>query len=149
MEGSNNQGDDYISDNDNADDNSDVEDNDSDDEEANWYYLLDKTNFQQLKKNDISMTNICVDFYSEGHEGQSFFNDIAWEIGGDSISDNTYLKKLTIKFSGRSYILGEEGHNLPTREQLQAFFSCVYRNCSIDKYWKYMESMLVMSSVGV
>jgi len=126
MEGSNNQGDDYISDNDN------VDDNDSDDEEADWYYLLDKTNFLQLKKNDISMTNICVDFYSEGHEGQSYFNNIAWEIGGDSISDNKYLKKMTIKFSGRSYILGEEGHNLPTREQLQAFFSCVYRNCSIE-----------------
>jgi len=28
--------------------------------------------------------------------------------------------------------LGEEGHNLPTRQQLRDFFLCIYRNSSID-----------------
>jgi len=32
---------------------------------------------------------------------------------------------------GKNYILGEQGQNLPKRQQLQDFFSCIYRNSSI------------------
>ena len=54
-------------------------------------------------------------------------------MDGDSISNNTHLESVVIEYSDDSqkYTLGEQGQNLPTRQQLQDFFSCIYRNCSI------------------
>ena len=73
-------------------------------------------------------------------DDECYFNSIDWKVDGDCISDNKCLKKLIISFSGRClgrpsdqhYILGEQGHNLPTRQQLQDFFSCIYQNRSIN-----------------
>ena len=48
------------------------------------------------------------------------------------------MKRLRIYHNATSvfspkYILGDEGHNLPKRQQLQEFFSCIYRNSSIHQ----------------
>jgi len=122
---------------DNVNDNNDIEE-DSDDED-DGYYLLDKINFHHLKQNDVSMTVVNVDLNCDGHGGESYFNGIDWKVDGDCIADNRHIKRLNIEFSGRclgrhcgeKYILGEQGHNLPTKQQLQHFFSCICQNRSI------------------
>ena len=59
-----------------------------------------------------------------------------WKEDGYCISNNTHLKRLRIhyhcaNFPKQRYILGEQGSTLPTRQQLQDFFSCIYQNSSI------------------
>ena len=109
---------------------------------------LDGNMLQKLKKNDPAITHVNIHFNcnSQGRSSNSiyggyFFNSIDWKVDGDCIANNTHLKKLVLSYRsteslGRArgrqpYTLGEEGHNLPTRQQLQAFFSCIYQNSSI------------------
>ena len=81
---------------------------------------------QRLKQNDSGVTNLSVSISDE------YFNSIDWKVDGDCIANNKLLKKLLITYhrSGRN-ILGEEGR-LPTQQLLQEFFSCIYRNSSIE-----------------
>jgi len=82
------------------------------------------------------------------------FNSIDWKEDGYCIANNTQLKTINLSYSGsclgRSselrYNLGEQGHNLPTRQQLQDFFSCIYQNNSIDTL--KIESVFVDSKFG-
>ena len=121
-----------------ADNIDDIEDEDSDNEEdENKYSLitLDKKVLQRLKQNDPSIKSIRICL----QDGECFFNTINWKNEyGDCIAKNTQLKKIYIYYHGRDfyeekYILGELGNNLPSREQLHAFFLCVYRNSSIEE----------------
>ena len=110
----------------NINDNSYIEDDDSDvEDDENYSSITLELNaeiLQRLKQNDSGVTNINV-LLTGG-----CFNTINWEEEADCIAKNTQLKKLRLTYDGS---LGEEGHNLPTRKQLQGFFSCVYRNSSI------------------
>jgi len=138
----NNQGNDDNAENsggDIADESSKITTEDSDDEyeDNDWphYDNLYEETFQKIKQNDPSITNLSVWL-----DGKCFFNSIDWKEDGCFIANNTHLKRLQLIFHGRClgrprgehYILGEEGHNLPTRQQLRDFFSCIYRNSSID-----------------
>ena len=150
MEDTNHQGNDDNADNsgDIAVESSETAEEDSDDgyEDNDWphYDNLYEETFQKIKQNDPSITNLSVWL-----DGKCFFNSIDWKEDGCCIANNTHLKRLQLIFHGRClgrprgehYILGEEGHNLPTRQQLQDFFSCIYRNSSIDT--------LVIESISV
>jgi len=78
------------------------------------------------------------------------FNSIDWKEDGYCIVNNTQLKTIKLSYRGRPcgerYILGEQGHNLPTRQQLQDFFSCIYQNNSIDTL--IIESVFVDNEFG-
>ena len=136
MEGTNNQDNPIENNDNNVNDNIDIEDEDSDDED-DGYYLLDENHLQKLKENDPSITGLDIELNCNGDE--CFFNGINWKEYDGCICNNTHLKKLLINSVGtcldrpygKNYILGEQGHNLPTRQQLQDFFSCIYRNSSI------------------
>lgn len=114
-------------------------DNDSNDEDTNTlgytkHTILDKDTFHRLKQNDTSITDIEVALHTSN--GECFFNSVDWKEDGDCIANNANLKSLRIihhdeRPDAQLYVLGEEGHNLPTREQLQGFFSCIYQNRSI------------------
>lgn len=116
-------------------------------EEVEYYDRdIDETNKEQmelndrtkarLERNDSSLLDIqiCLDdlFNSMNYRG---------EDGGvfNLIANNNHLKKLSLTFRGRCldrptnqpYILGEQGHNLPTRQQLLRLFTCINRNNSI------------------
>jgi len=134
MEERNNNQDDTMeinNDGDNVDESCDIEEEDSDYDDDQWYDLNNDT-LKRLKQNDApTITNLCIDL----QDGGCFFNSIDWKEDGGCISNNTHLERLHINYRGRSYeqkyILGEEGENLPTRQQLQDFFSCIYQNRSI------------------
>jgi len=137
---------------DNINDNSDIEDEDSDDPEESWNNLclrtsappkyslitLDKKVLQRLKQNDPSIASIRICLHCDV-DGECLFNSINWKKeDGDCIAKNTQLKKIYMYYHGRDfdeekYIIGELGNNLPTREQLQDFFLCVYQNSSIEE----------------
>ena len=90
---------------------------------------LDEKLFHRLKQNDSGVTNVSVSL-TERYFSQ-YFNSIDWKVDGGCIANNTQLKRLYM-FCGDS-ILGEEGQYLPTRQQLQDFFSCIYRSRSIKE----------------
>ena len=116
----------------NVNDDIDIEEDDSDtDEDAG--VDLDSKVLQRLKQNDPTITHLNVALNC-GDDGECFFNDIDWEKDGDCIANNIHLKRITInrKSYRQRYVLGEQGgHELPTRQQLQDFFSCVHQNSSI------------------
>jgi len=127
----------------------DINGDDSDDEgyeytpggDCTFFTTLSTNSLQRLKQNDPSLTNIVLAL-SHFIDGKYFFNSIDWKVNGDCIASNTQLEKLAIIFGRHNhpyYILGDEGHNLPTRQQLQDFFSCVYRNSSV----KYISIELI------
>ena len=94
---------------------------------------------QRLKQNDPSILGLHIPLRYDENGDYLFINNIDWKKDGDCISNNTHLKRLYTTYDGSSdddgirYILGEEGHNLPTRQKLQDFFSCVYQNSSINE----------------
>ena len=104
-------------------------------------FILDSDTFERLKQNDPSMIDLRVYLNCDDHTEYVtyFFNKIDWKEDGSFISNNTHLKRLRIYYNGRClgrpydqpYILGEEGDDLPTRQLLQDFFSCIYRSSSI------------------
>ena len=131
MEDTNNQDDniDIDSNNGTIDESSDSEEEDSENEDKPPIWLNNKISLQRLKQNDSEITNLSISLRD------NYFNNIDWkeEKNGNCISDNTQLKEVLI-FSPTTlsqYILGNEGQDLPTRQQLQDFFSCIYRNSSI------------------
>ena len=142
MEGTNNQDNPVENNDNNMNDNIDIEEDDSDDE-GDGYYSLDENHLQKLKENDPSITGLDIELNCNG--GECFFNSIDWKEYDSCISNNTHLKKLLINSVGtclerpygKNYILGEQGQNLPTRQQLQDFFSCIYRNSSITSILFY------------
>jgi len=108
------------------------------------YTRLDNNTLQRLKQNDPNPTINKLSIRLN-HDNGSFFNSIDWKVDGVCIADNTQLEKLFIShghIDGRNYILGEQGHNLPTRQQLQDFFSCVYRSSSIN-YIKFHSIQII------
>jgi hypothetical protein len=122
-------------------DNDDIGENDSDDEDDIGAELnLDETTLQRLKQNDPSITFLNVELNCDDN-GKCYFNNIDWKKDGDCISNNTQLKTIDISHFGKClgrpyvqpYILGEEGQNLPTKQQLQDFFSCICQNRSIKE----------------
>lgn len=123
-------------DNDTNEQNYDIMDEEDNDEEDERVYLNNET-FERLKQNDPTITNLYVQY-----GGGSFFNSIDWKKDGGCIANNTQLKSLVIYYVGnmhkQKYTLGEEGqydiYQLPTRQQLKHFFSCVYTNHSIGMF---------------
>jgi len=112
-------------------DNNDIGEDDSDDEEDEGLDLyLDETTLQILKQNK-SITHLSVKLNRYDSDEEPFFNSVDWKEEGDCISNNTQLKTIEISHHFQPYVLGEQGQNFPTREQLQDFFSCVHRNNSI------------------
>ena len=116
---------------------------------------LDETLFQRLKSNDSKVTSLHIGL-NPGDDGHAriayvFFNNINWKEDGDCIANNSNLKELVIEYRGpylgRKYYLGDElGRNLPTRQQLQDFFSCIYRNSSIKRL-SFCSMMIVDESL--
>ena len=112
-------------------------------EDDHRIYLNNKT-YERLKQNDPTITNLYVQY-----GGATLFNNIDWKEDGYCIAKNTHLKRLIIDHHGKClgrpwnepYVLGEQGQNLPTRQQLLDFFSCIYRNSSIKA--------LLLSSISV
>ena len=139
MDGINHQDDNEENGGDIADDSSEVL-GDSDDEYKDYvhpkYKHLDKATFQKVKQDDPSIINLSISLNCNYQNGECLFNNIDWKKDGDCISNNTQLRKIKLSYSGtpsgrhweERYILGEQGNDLPTREQLQDFFSCVYKN---------------------
>jgi len=146
MEETNNQDDTMEINNDvgNVDESRDIEEEENDYVDDQWYKLNDDT-FHCLKNNAPTITVVCIDLQDDG----CFFNSIDWKVDGSCISNNTHLKMLRIYFKGRclgrphgqSYILGEQGNELPTKQQLQDFFSCIRRNRSIE--WINIRSVYI------
>jgi len=101
------------------------------------YTKLDKNVLQGLKQNDPSITNVDVALHTI--DGDCFFNDVDWK--GWCFANNTHIKRLRITHRGpplerswnEKYILGEQGDNLPTLQQLLDFFSCIHQNRSIKE----------------
>ena len=120
-----------------------VEDSDDEDEDYSnrLQHTLDGDVLQRLKKNDLAVSDLYIQLNCDDN-GEYYFNSIDWKEDGNCISNNTQLKRIHItidddmsnveRHGQQAYILGEEGHNLPTRQQLQDFFSCLYRNRSIE-----------------
>ena len=110
------------------------------------YTRLNNNLFQGLKQNDPYITDIEVALHSI-FTGDCFFNSIDWKVDGYCIANNTHIKRLRIYYfttpnsDDHPYILGEERENLPTRQQLQDFFSCIYQNSSIKE--------LVIKGIGI
>ena len=95
---------------------------------------------QRLKKNDPAVSDLYITLHCDDN-GDCFFNSINWKLDGNCISNNTQLKRIHITYDDRmsierhgqqAYNLGEDGHNLPTKQQLHDFFSCLYQNRSIE-----------------
>jgi len=140
MEDSNNQDAMMEINNDNNTNEIEEEEEDDDDDTEDCRYDLDKNTFEELKKNNPAITNLRIWLNCDDTEHVTyFFNKIDWKVDGDCIAKNTHIKRLRISYQGsclgrpfgQPYILGEEGHNLPTRQQLQDFFSCIYQSHSI------------------
>jgi len=113
------------------------EEEDYDEDNILYTFKLDKKTLNNLKQNDPSVTDFTLGLHSSG-DREPFFNSIDWKVNGDCIANNTHMKRLRIYHNATSvfsskYSLGDEGHNLPKRQQLQEFFSCIYRNSSIHQ----------------
>ena len=120
-----------MDDNEDSEDDSEIEiDEDSDDEEV---VLEDETYLQRLKQNDPSLTAISIDYFDAD---DSYFKSINWKENGCCISDNTHLKELSIDNSCSTHygFAGKRGAKLPTKEQLQYFFSSIHENQSIEVF---------------
>ena len=146
MEDINHQEDNTEIDNDNNDVNDDENINETGETEEDGEYEvvwersfeLNKDTLQRLKENDPSVTHLNIPLHCND-DGDCFFNSINWKEDGNCIVNNTYLKKVIITYDGQClgrdweqpYILGEQGHNLPTRQKLQDFFSCIHQSSSI------------------
>ena len=126
--------------------NNTIEVEEEEEEDSDNILYLDNKLLQRLKLNDPTVTYLCVPLHCDEDSGECFFNKIDWKIDGDCIANNTHIKKLSITYHGRPnvrrYILGEEGHNLPTRQQLQDFFSCINRNSSIKTIGIFSTSII-------
>jgi len=133
MDETNNQIDLVGNNRDNLNDNNIIEDEDSDDEDDEnkySYITLDKKVLQRLP--NPSVTAVKISFEIMHDDGESYFKDFDWKEDGDCIANNTHLKRLKIYYEfGSKHSLGEDGDNLPTQQQLQDFFSCIYRNRTI------------------
>ena len=97
-----------------------------------------RVHYKNSKKNYPAISNLRIQLNCYYNGDKPFFSNVDWEKAGDYIiAGNKNLKCIHIVATRRSrrntYILGEEGHNLPTKQQLQDFFSCIYRNCSIKE----------------
>ena len=129
MDGSNQQEDGNDMENDhNIDDTNIIEEYDSEDED--YGYEFDEDTLQKLRENNPAVSTLSVDL-NKWYDEEPFFSSIDWKVDGNCISDNTQLKKLHIYSNDSSsypYTLGDQGQNLPTRQRLQDFFSCIYRN---------------------
>ena len=115
--------------------NSDIEEYDIDYEyegESEPYCILDKDTFKRLGQNDPSLTAIHIDhFYDE----DCVFKSINWKGNDDCIANNKHLKELWINNScsrNRSGFEEKFDTKLPTKEQLQYFFSSIHTNRSIE-----------------
>ena len=97
------------------------------DEEEDRAVKLDNDIFERLKKNDPAINNLYI-YYDRS---KTFFNSIDWKADGDCIANNTQLKKLRIYCA----LTQEEACDLPTRQQIQYFFSCIYQNSSIEEFF--------------
>jgi len=153
MEDANHQQDDGIDinndkDNDNNEEESYIEEDSEDDEDEE--VDLDKDIFETLKQNDPTVTDLQVVLNCYFNGDKSFFHDIDWKEHGYFIANNTQLKRIhifyristSVSICRSNYILGEEEElNLPTRQQLQDFFSCIYQNRSTK--------VLGFSSIGI
>jgi len=115
-------------------------------------FILDSDTFERLKRNDPSMIDLRVDLDCDDDAKYVtyFFNKIDWKADGDCIANNTHLKRMRIHYNGKylggsndlpRYVLGEEGDDLPTRQQLQDFFSCIHQNSSIKS--------IMMHGIGI
>jgi len=104
----------------------DIEDvGDTDDEVYGLPSVLDKKTFQKLKRNDPTITNLCITFDIRNYD-ECFFNSIDWKVDGNCLlANNTQLKKLSFNNATpysiddnnrRDYILGEQRDNLQTLE---------------------------------
>ena len=121
--------------NEDVDESSDLE-FDSDDEYGGAHIpTLDNKVYQKLKQNDPSVSDLHIPLNCT--YGEPFFNSIDWKEDGDCVSDNAHLKMIRITchgcpaYAGQQYVLGEESLNsglLPTKQQLQEVFLCIYRN---------------------
>ena len=96
-------------------------------------YNLDNETLQRLKEHDPRVTHLSISLDVDRDSNVCFFSCIDWEMDGDCIANNKHLNAIRMSQSGEvgSYILGEEGQNLPTKQQLQAFFSSIHKNKSI------------------
>jgi len=104
-------------------------------EETNYdqVYKLDNETLQRLKEHDPRVTHLSISLDVDRDSNACFFNSIDWEMDGDCIANNKHLYSIRMSQSGTvgSYILGDEGQNLPTKKQLQAFFYCIHKNKTI------------------
>jgi len=128
MEDTNHQHDDDIErENDIYDDSSESE------EELEFEYEEVDDVFKCIKENNPTETGLRYDFKF----GERLTDSTNWKEDGDSIAGSLYLKMLQLDVLPTSYSieysLGEQGDGLPTRDQLQDFFSGIYRNVSIEK----------------
>ena len=96
------------------------------------WYKLDNETLQRLKEHDPRVTHLSISLEVDSNNA-CFFNSIDWEMDGDCIANNKHLNAIDMYQSGEvgSYILGKEGQNFPTKQQLQDFFSCIHKNKSI------------------
>ena len=104
--------------------------------------VLDKDTFERLKQNDPSVTHLhthldCRSGIENPNRSDDIFNSIDWGKDGYCISNNTQIEKIEIYIlrntiissngitnQVRRYVLGQEGQNLPTKQQ-QDFFALV------------------------
>ena len=95
-------------------------------------FELENETLQRLKENDPDVTHLNIRLCHYKQDGECFFDSINWKEDGDCIANNTQLKKITMTYKGRTWglTLGEQ-YNRPTGQQLEDFFSCIYRNRSI------------------
>ena len=136
MEDANHQDDNGIAEEDESIDTGD----DINDEDEGADLDLDETTIQILRQNK-GINYLSVQLNCDYDSGKCpFFNSVDWKKDGDCVSKHTHLKTIVISHIGKCldrdwgehYILGEQGPNLPTKEQLQDFFACIYQNRSIN-----------------
>ena len=97
------------------------------------WYKLDNETLQRLKEHDPRVTHLSISLNVDRDSNACLFNSIDWEMDGDCIANNNHINAIRMSQAGTvgSYILGDEGQNLPTKQQLQAFFSSIHKNESI------------------
>jgi len=103
-------------------------------EEDDHRIYLNNETYERLKQNNPTIINLYVQY-----GGATFFNIIDWKEDGYCIAKKYTSQEVDHRASGKClgrpwnepYVLGEQGQNLPTRQQLKDFFSCVYQNSSI------------------
>jgi len=127
--------------------------------------VLDKDTFERLKQNDPSVTHLHTHLdcrsgiENPNRSTDDIFNSIDWGKDGYCISNNTQLEKIEIYILRNTiissngitnqvqrYVLGQEGDNLPNRQQLQDFFSCIYQNRSIKEL--FINNMCITDDFG-